>query len=425
MLTASICTIGDEILIGQVLDTNSYNIAQELSKIGVKINYKSAIGDTLDEIISELEKCIKKSDVVIVTGGLGPTKDDITKVALKQLSNSNGYKYSEEQAAIIKRILTTRGIAITDINRDQALVPENCQVIENKLGTAPCMKFSFEKEKTKSLLYSLPGVPFEALGLLPDICTDIKSEFCIENVLYKTAVTFGIPESTLAKMIEEWEDGLPSTMKLAYLPNPTIGVRLRLSYYGDSIEEGENLIDEKFSILKEIIGDALYGWGETSLQKEIGKLLQDRSATLSTAESCTGGNIAHLITSVAGSSNYYRGGVVSYANEVKINSLGVDSETIDKYGAVSRECVEEMALGVLKLMDTDYSVATSGIAGPGGGSEEKPVGTCWIAVGYYDKKEAKVLSQRVNFASDRSRNIERFTSNALNFLRLTILNSTK
>ena len=174
MLTASICTIGDEILIGQVLDTNSYNIAQELSKIGVKVNYKSAIGDTLDEIISELEKCIKKSDVVIVTGGLGPTKDDITKVALKQLSNSNGYKYSEEQAAIIKRILTTRGIAITDINRDQALVPENCQVIENKLGTAPCMKFSFEKEKRKSLLYSLPGVPFEALGLLPDICTDIK-----------------------------------------------------------------------------------------------------------------------------------------------------------------------------------------------------------------------------------------------------------
>ena len=196
--------------------------------------------------------------------------------------------------------------------------------------------------------------------------------------------------------------------------------------YGANIKDSvQKLIDEKFSILKDIIGDALYGWGETSLQKEIGKLFQDRSATLSTAESCTGGNIAHLITSVAGSSNYYRGGVVSYANEVKINSLGVDPETIDKYGAVSRECVEEMALGVLKLMDTDYSVATSGIAGPGGGSEEKPVGTCWIAVGYYDKKEAKVLSQRVNFASDRSRNIERFTSNALNFLRLTILNSTK
>ena len=425
MLTASICTIGDEILIGQVLDTNSYNIARELSKIGVKVNYKSAIGDTLNEIISELQNCISKSDIVIVTGGLGPTKDDITKLALKQLSNSDGYVYSQKQAAIIERILTTRGIEITDINRDQALVPDRCQVIENQLGTAPCMKFVFHKSVNRTLLYSLPGVPFEALGLLPDICNDIKCEFNIDNVLYKTAVTFGIPESTLSKMIENWEDNLPSSLKLAYLPNPTIGVRLRLSYYGNSIDEGNQLIDKEFELLKMIIGDALYGWGETSLQEEIGKMLINQSATISTAESCTGGNIAHLITSVAGSSQYYKGSIVSYANEVKINSLGVNPETLSKFGAVSKECVEEMALGVLKVMNTDYSVATSGIAGPGGGSDEKPVGTCWMAVAYYDKKEAKVLAQQVNFASDRSRNIERFTSNALNFLRLTILNCSK
>lgn len=429
MLTASICTIGDEILIGQIIDTNSSKISFELNKLGIKVRYMFSIGDETNEIISNLERCLKETDIVIVTGGLGPTKDDITKDALCKLSGSKGYKESSEQMEIIRTILTKRSIEISDINRAQAYVPEKCKVIPNRLGTAPCMQFMFSKEEKyghKAALYSLPGVPFEAIGALGDVILDIRENFDIEEINHKTIVTFGIPESTLAKKIEKWEEALPEYIKLAYLPNPTIGVRLRLSSYGRANVNFEPQIEE----LKELLGDAIYGEGEDNLQTVIGRMLRKngknspsgKTFTISAAESCTGGRISELITSVSGCSEYYMGSVTSYSNEAKINILGVSAEIIEKYGAVSSNCVEAMALGVRKIMNTDYSVATSGIAGPDGGTSSKPVGMAWLAVASKNPQTGniKVISQQVNFASNRAINIERFASYALNLLRKEI-----
>lgn len=410
MTRACICTIGDEILIGQIVDTNSSHIARELNACGVKVAGMLSIGDDHDSIISSLEAELSRNEVVIVTGGLGPTKDDITKKALAELSDTQGWKEDEEQLAIIHRILHSRGLDVLDINRAQALVPETCEVIPNRLGTAPIMVFRFASERFghPATLYALPGVPFEALGALKDVIEDICTHNDLQKITHRTIMTYGIAESALAKRIEEWEDALPQDIHLAYLPNALTGVRLRLSAYGEALTQQER-IEAEIAKLKGIIGDVIYSYEDDTLQNCIGKLLKQHGKTISTAESCTGGLVASMITSVAGSSEYYLGSVVSYANSVKQEVLGVPAGIIQEFGAVSSECVGAMAEGVRKLTGTDFSVATSGIAGPGGGSTEKPVGLVWIGV----SSQSGTQTYKLTFNSDRKRNIERFASSAL------------
>ena len=427
MTTASICTIGDEILIGQIVDTNSSKISQALNRIGVKVRYMLSIGDDREEIITKLDKCLQQTDIVIVTGGLGPTKDDITKDALASLSGATGYKESPEQLAIVKRILGARHIELLDINMAQAQVPDSCEVIPNQLGTAPCMKFAFDEGRYghSAVLYSLPGVPYEAEGLLEDILKDIKKHFTLERIIHKNIITFGVPESVLSKQIEAWEDALPEWLHLAYLPNATIGIRLRLSCYGADDESRVARMDEEIEKLKEILGTTAYGTGDDTLQSILPRLLKcppeaAYQETISVAESCTGGHLSELITSTPGCSRYYNGSVTSYSNDVKINVLGVNPEIISNFGAVSRECAEAMARGVANLMDSDYSIATTGIAGPDGGSAEKPVGTCWIAAAHRDRStgEIEVVSKKVlSMSASRDVNIKRFAANALDLLR--------
>lgn len=423
MTTASICTIGDEILIGQIVDTNSSHISQALNSLGIKVSRMVSIGDDHAAIISSLEEELRRNDIVIVTGGLGPTKDDITKAALAQLSGTSRYKTDERQLEIIRNILSSRGLDVLDINRAQADVPDTCTVIPNRLGTAPIMAFHFDQDRFghKATLYSLPGVPFEAIGALNDVFDDIKANHSISDIYHKTVMTFGIAESSLSKMIEEWEDSLPDDIHLAYLPNPLTGVRLRLSIYGGEKETEEARIEAELAKLRPILGAALYSFTDDTLENYIGSILKTAGKTVSAAESCTGGTIAALLTSVAGSSEYFLGSVTSYANSVKTGVLGVDPEIIASHGAVSSECVAAMAEGVRKLTGSDYSVATSGIAGPGGGSEEKPVGTVWIGVSSHMGTE----TFRMVFKGDRKRNIERFAANALNKLREKLVNELK
>ena len=410
MTRACICTIGDEILIGQIVDTNSSHIARELNSCGVKVAGMLSIGDVYDSIISSLEAELSRNDIVIVTGGLGPTKDDITQKALAELSGAQDWKEDEQQLAIIHRILHSRGLDVLDINRAQALVPETCEVIPNQLGTAPIMVFRFASERFghAATLYALPGVPFEALGALNDVINDICAHYDLPKITHRTIMTYGIAESALAKRIEEWEDALPQDIHLAYLPNALTGVRLRLSAYGEGLTQQER-IEAEIAQLKGIIGDVIYSYEDDTLENCIGKLLKQHGKTISTAESCTGGLVASMITSVPGSSEYSLGSVVSYANSVKQEVLGVPAEIIKEFGAVSSECVGAMAEGVRKLTGTDFSVATSGIAGPGGGSAEKPVGLVWIGV----SSQSGTQTYKLNFNSDRKRNIERFASSAL------------
>lgn len=423
MTQASICTIGDEILIGQIVDTNSSHISQALNSLGIKVTRMLSIGDDHDVIVNSLGQELSKNDIVIVTGGLGPTKDDITKAALAHLSGTDAYRTDERQLEIIHKILSSRGLDILDINLAQASVPETCEVIPNRCGTAPIMVFRFPADRFghEATLYSLPGVPYEALAALPDIVEDIKAHHSLSDIYHRTVMTYGIAESALAKMIEEWEDNLPADMHLAYLPNPLTGVRLRLSIYGGNKEDEEARIEAELAKLRPILGSSLYSDHEDTLEGCIGRMLSGAGKTVSVAESCTGGTISALFTSVPGASEYYLGSVTSYANEIKINVLGVPAEIIAENGAVSPECVAAMAEGVRKLTGSDYSVATSGIAGPGGGSAEKPVGLVWIGVS--SDKGTETFS--MVFRNDRKRNIERFASSALNILREKLVNELK
>jgi nicotinamide-nucleotide amidase len=420
MTNASICTIGDEILIGQITDTNSAHISRALNSLGIRVTRMLSIGDEHDAILEGLEGELRRNDIVIVTGGLGPTKDDITKTSLAELSGATAYRTDEAQLQIVHRILSSRGLDVLDINLAQASVPNTCEVIPNKLGTAPIMVFRFPKERFGHMatLYALPGVPFEALGALNDVLADIKANYSISDIYHRTVMTFGIAESALSKLIEPWEDSLPEDMHLAYLPNALTGVRLRLSIYGGIREEEEARIEAELDRLKPILGDYLYSEQDDTLQECIGRLLAANGKTVSVAESCTGGRIAAMFTSIPGSSEYFLGSVTSYANSVKTGILGVPSEIIENYGAVSSECVAAMAEGVRRITGSDFSVATSGIAGPGGGSEAKPVGTVWIGVSSIKGTKTYLMK----FNGDRKRNIERFTANALNLLRITIVN---
>ena len=411
MKRASICTIGDEILIGQVVDTNSAHISRALNELGIKVIKMLSIGDDHDAIITDLEKELSQNDIVVVTGGLGPTKDDITKKALAELSDSKTYKTDDRQLEIIYKILSSRGLDVLDINIAQASVPDTCEVIPNKLGTAPVMVFRFPEERFghKATLYSLPGVPFEAIGALKDIQNDILSHYKLTSIYHRNIMTFGIAESALSKKIESWEDTLPEDMKLAYLPDALTGVRLRLSIYGGESEDNQARIDAQIESLKDHIGDHIYSYDDDTLQNSIGKMLKAAGKTVSAAESCTGGLISSMFTSMAGSSEYYLGSVTSYANQVKTQVLGVPNEVIAEHGAVSEECVAAMAEGVRRITGSDFSVATSGIAGPGGGTDTKPVGLVCIGV----SSQMGTETYKMVFKGDRKRNIDRFAANAL------------
>lgn len=418
MTKASICTIGDEILIGQIVDTNSSHISRALNSLGIKVSRMVSIGDEHDCIINSLTEELGNNDIVIVTGGLGPTKDDITKKALSDLSGATGIKTDERQLEIIHSILSARGLDVLDVNRAQADVPDTCEVIPNRLGTAPIMVFRFGNEPFghKTTLYSLPGVPFEALGALEDILADIKVHNSISDIHHRTVMTYGLAESALSKMIAPWEDSLPADIHLAYLPNPLTGVRLRLSIYGGDREEEEARIDAELAELRKIIGEYIWSEEDDRFETLIGRILTRTGKTMSAAESCTGGLISELITSVPGSSAYYLGSVTSYANSVKTGVLQVPQEIIAEHGAVSSQCVALMAEGVRRLTGSDFSVATSGIAGPGGGTAEKPVGLVWIAVS--SENGTETFSHV--FKNNRKQNIERFAASALNHLRKKI-----
>lgn len=410
MISASICTIGDEILIGQIVDTNSSAISRALGEIGIKTTSMESVGDSSEAIIEALQRELSTHDIVVVTGGLGPTKDDITKAALASLTGADSYYTDEPQLEIVKRILHSRGLDILDINLAQASVPSTCKVIPNRFGTAPIMVFPIPEERFghRAVLYSLPGVPFETLNMLPDVIEDIKSRFSTGKILHRNIMTYGIAESALAKIIESWEDAMAPDMHLAYLPNQLTGVKLRISIYGAK-EKDDARLDKAVEELKDILGDAVYSDHESSLEQTIGEILKSNGKTLSAAESCTGGEISHLITTVAGSSAYYLGSVTSYAVAVKEKVLGVPSEVIANQGIVSAGTAAAMAQGVRKVTGSDYSVATTGFAGPGGGDEREPEGTVWVGI----CGPKGTVTRRFEYHNDRKRNIERFAASAL------------
>ena len=376
MIKATIITIGDEILIGQIVDTNSVSIAKHLNKAGITGAEKLSIGDNAEQIEATLKRAHSQSQIVIITGGLGPTKDDITKHTLARIFSSPLVE-NKAVAEHVEKMLAVRGIAFNALNRSQALVPECCTVLFNHHGTAPGMWF----EQDDHVTISLPGVPFEMEHLMEDeVMPRLKSHYSLHANIHRTMITSGIAESMLAERIAEWEDALPEDVKLAYLPSPNI-VRLRLSTY-DS-EDGEaarTRIDLLFKELYKIIPDNIVGYEDASVQQLVHQILTERGKTLAVAESCTGGTIASRFTAMAGSSAYFLAGVVAYANEAKRDFLGVNYDDIVRYGAVSEQVARQMAEGVRRATGADYAISTTGIAGPSGGSAEKPVGTVWMAV---------------------------------------------
>ena len=317
----------------------------------------------------------------------------------------------EGQLQIVHEILKSRGLDVLDINRQQAMVPDTCEVILNKRGTAPVMVFR-GLGKGNSTLYAMPGVPFETEAALPDVVADIVAHYPTDNILHRNIMTYGMAESALAKKISDWEDALPKEVHLAYLPDPLKGVRLRLSIYSGSLDNETQVLDNKIDELSKILGDVIYSFQDDTLEEAIGRILKENNLTLSAAESCTGGEIAHLITTVPGSSAYFLGSVTSYAVSVKEKVLGVPAEVIEKYGVVSSETACAMADGVRKLTGSDYAVSTTGYAGPGGGDERYPEGTVWVGVATPEG----VFSEKFNYKNDRRRNIQRFAASALHFL---------
>lgn len=412
MIKASVCTIGDEILIGQIVDTNSAMIAGALGAAGIRVTRMVSFGDEMDTIVDTIAEELRTNDIVITTGGLGPTKDDVTKSALAKLSGSTGMVESKGQTEVIRRILSSRGhLDRLDLNRAQAYVPDKGEVIVNKVGTAPIMVFRLAEEMYGHpvTLYAMPGVPFETEDALPEVIEDIRRHQNLEAMVHGNIMTYGIAESALAKKIESWEDALPSDMHLAYLPDPKTGVKLRLSVYGGDRDDDSSRISAKFNELKGLLGENIYSFGENTLEHVLGELLTASGKTVSAAESCTGGEISHLITSVPGSSAYYLGSVTSYAIPVKEKVLGVDPSTIEDHGVVSAEVASAMAEGVRRLTGSDFSVATTGYAGPSGGDGRYPEGTVWVGVSSASGTE----TARFEYHNDRERNIERFAASAL------------
>ena len=411
-MKAEIITIGDEILIGQIVDTNSAWIAEQFNLNGIEIYQITSVHDDHDHIMEALKKAEEKVDLVILTGGLGPTKDDITKNTLCEYFNTK-LVFHEPTFQHIKTRFAKFKIDMNKLNRDQALVPESCTVLFNKAGTAPGMWF----EKNDTVFVSVPGVPFEMKYLVEfEILPKLREKGQVKAIFHKTVLTQGIPESMLAEKIEIWEDNLPKNIKLAYLPNP-MSVRLRLSAIGTNENELRKLVETEIEKLQKLIPDNIFGYENETLSEVIGRMLIEKGKSFAVAESCTGGYISHLITSIPGSSEYYKGGITAYSNSVKQNVLGVSENSILEFGAVSEQVAKEMALGVKKTLQSDFAVATTGIAGPGGGTEEKPVGTVWIAVA----SENKVFAKKFVFGDNRERNIIRSSQTALQILRRVLL----
>lgn len=405
---AELISIGDEILYGQTLDTNSHWISARLDEIGVKVRRKITIGDTREEILSALAESTERADIILITGGLGPTKDDLTKPLLAEYF---GVGFSRNQDVIdhLKTIFSKRGRVLTELNEQQADLPTNCTMLMNKLGTAPGMWF----EENNTIYVSMPGVPYEMKGLMNDHVLPRLSAKFQEVIYHKIVRTIGIPESVLAKKIEDWENNLPKQLKLAYLPS--FGqVKLRLTAVGGVKSELEKEVQQQIDELIPLIESSVFGYDDDEIEKVIGDMLMAKGQTVSFAESCTGGLISHLVTSVPGSSRYFKGSVISYSNEVKINELGVDEQVLNTKGAVSEEVVLQMAKGVRERLNTDVGVSVSGIAGPDGGTEEKPVGTVWI--GYSDSE--KTVAKQFNFLKDRNLNIKFSAYSALNMFRI-------
>jgi len=425
-INASIITIGDELLIGQTIDTNSAWMAEELNKIGVWVKRRIAVGDVWDHIWNALDEERKQADIILMTGGLGPTADDITKPLLCKYFG--GKLVTNEQVLahvkyLFEKVFRRPG-PILERNLKQAEVPDVCTVLMNERGTAPGMWFTpqppeggVSKDIDKKVFVSLPGVPHEMKGLMrKEVLPKLQQHFKMPFILHQTFLTYGIGESFLAEKIKDWEENLPPHFKLAYLPHYG-NVRLRITTTGDHKNKLEEELEERSQSLKPLIQEWLVIDDDMTIQQVVAKLLKERKQTVGTAESCTGGYIAHLLTIDPGASSNFKGTVVAYDNRVKEDILGVSQKTIESVGAVSEETVKQMVEGALKQLKTDYALATSGIMGPDGGSEQKPVGTVWIGVG----NNKKIETQLFNFRFDRLRNIEQTSHTALNILRKFIL----
>ena len=411
-MKAEIITIGDEILIGQVVNSNAAWIGDALTGLGIQVTRAISIADDFDEIVQILMETEDRADLVFLTGGLGPTSDDITKQTLAEYFNC---QLSENQEALdrIRAFLSRRKVEMNKLNREQALLPDNCIIIPNRYGTASGMWFS--RNDTQYL--SMPGVPYEMESMMSGyILPRLKKQYKLPSIIHKTVLVQGIAESHLANMLQEFESTLPQEVKLAYLPSPG-RVRLRLTSGGEETDKVKAVVQEQVDRLITYIPDGyFFGYEDEQLERIVGTMLRRNKKTLATAESCTGGNIAHMITSVPGSSKYFLGSVVAYSDYVKKSVLGVRETSLKNHGAVSRQVVEQMARGIIKRYGADYAIATSGIAGPDGGTPGKPVGTTWIAVASDEKTESALF----NLGDHRDRNIQKASMTGLNMLRKLI-----
>jgi nicotinamide-nucleotide amidase len=417
-MKASIITIGDEILIGQIVDTNSGFIAKSLDRIGVEIHEMISISDNKQHILDTFEKLQNKVDLVIITGGLGPTKDDITKKTFCDYFDDELIQNDQVLKHVTQIIEGFYKRKITQLNIDQALVPSKCTVLHNQVGTAPGMWM----KKGNTVFISLPGVPFEMKYLIEnEIIPKIVVEYKRPYIIHKTVLTYGIGESLLAETIENWENNLPDFIKLAYLPSPG-RVRLRLSARGTDKEFLENSISENVTSLAKILGESIVGFDEDeNLETVLGRLLTQQNKTISTAESCTGGKIAQVLTSVSGASKYFRGSVVSYATETKISVLGLSEDLIKEHSVVSAEVAKQMAINVKNLMKTDYAIATTGNAGPSKGDSDAEVGAVFIALATPNE----VIIEEFNFGQPRDKVIDRASVKSLEMLRKEILKNVQ
>ncbi len=412
-----IITIGDEILIGQIVDTNSAWMATQLNLAGMEVTAIKTVSDKLDDIKTNINASLRDADIVLTTGGLGATKDDITKKAIAELLGVDMY-FDQELYDMITTFFQKRGFPITDAHRIQCMMPETMVKLTNKMGTAPGMWF----EKDNSILVSMPGVPYEMKYLMEkQILPKLKDKFGAYPIYHRTLLTAGFGETQIAERIEHITDAFPDNMKLAFLPN--LGeVRLRVSAYGDENSreaELKQMVDGKVTEIEQIMDNAIYGYEKDSIQNVVGQILLEKGLKLGTAESCTGGNIAARIVQISGSSAYFNGGIVAYSNDVKMKRLNVGEGTLQMYGAVSEATVREMVAGCTKALDADVAIAVSGIAGPTGGTADKPVGLIWIAIG----NPEKTVTHKLQLGKDRLKNIEYVTKRALNLLRLYLLES--
>lgn len=413
MVRAEIITIGDEILYGQILDTNTQWISLELDKLGIKTIRKSSVGDQKDEIVHILIEAQQRADVVFITGGLGPTKDDLTKKILADFFSCS-LEYHPEALQDVTDFFAKRGRELSDLNRDQALLPTKCTFIPNKQGTAPAMWFN----ENDTIWVSMPGVPFEMKAIMEaEVLPRLVKHFKLPVIVHQVVKTVGIGESYLSDLIQDWELQLPEHIKLAYLPSLGI-VKLRLTGFGDSAERLHAQISSEYEKVMPLIKSYVFGYEKDELADIVGKLLMSQKATLALAESCTGGYLAHQFTQHAGSSAYFLGGVLAYANDIKMNQLGVSADILLQDGAVSDTCAIAMAAGVRQLAGSTFALATTGISGPDGGTEVKPVGTIWIALAH----QTGVIARKLTMGGTRIQNIHLTSLSAINLLRRFLLN---